>query len=284
MFLRHARPTLWRRLLHDQRGFLKLPAGPCFETPGAGGGGGGGGEKQKGEGKLELTQKELDDLISSRLARERAIWERKTGGSADERDELERLRKAEKDRAEAEALKKGEFERVTTSLKDEHAKKEQGWQKERSDLVGEIRKDRCEGAIIAAAAEFNAYSPAQVAKLLSDRVDLDEARQVTVLGEDGKPVYKAGALLSVKELVKTFLDGNPHLVKATQTQGGSGSKGGASTTGTGAGPQTDLDTLKAELKDLEDSMGKGMPKEGDQVKAMKLRRQIKALEDKAKAA
>ncbi len=256
-----------------------------YQTPESGGSGGEGGGK-----KVEFTPEQQDHInqtVEARLRKARQEWEKRSaGGSPEEREELERLRAAQKKREEEEAIKKGEYERLVQSAKDETARKQQAWEKERGELLGDLKRDRCDGTIISAAAKFGAYNPAQVAKLLNDRVILDDARQVVVLGEDGKPAYKAGNPLTPEELVRSFLDDNPHLVKASNPQGGSGAKGGKTNAGDGGSAHlTDVDKIKAEIADLEESIRKGgMPKDADSVKLLQLKRKLAAAEKASKAA
>jgi hypothetical protein len=201
---------------------------------------------------LELTQAELNEIIESRLARERAIFARKAGTNPDDAAELEQLRKDRQERARKDEEAKGNYERALATVRDEADVKLKAKEAEADRVLAELKTDRIDKSLIAAAAKANAIKPEQVAALLAGRVTLDEAHQVQVLDEHGKPHYTSGRATTVEELVRTFLDGEAHLVRPAQASGGGGSRGGASTSEAGAKPGSpEVQRLRAELEAAE---------------------------------
>jgi hypothetical protein len=124
-------------------------------------------------------------------------------------DELRSLKaQAEKQRQE-EQLKRGEFEKTLQELA---AKKDEEIQK-RDQMIKEFRVN---SPLIDAAARYKAVAPEQVRQLLGNRVRLNESgEEVEVLDDTGNVRYNdSGNLLTVDDLVKEFLDQNPHFKQA----------------------------------------------------------------------
>ena len=116
--------------------------------------------------------------------------------------------KAEK-RAQEQQIKRGEFEKTLQELA---AKKDQEIQKR--DAV--IKEYKVNTPILSAAAKFKAVAPEQVKSLLADRVRLNAEGEVEVVGNDGTVRYSdAGTPVGVEDLVREFLDSNPHFVNAS---------------------------------------------------------------------
>jgi hypothetical protein len=196
------------------------------------------------------SQADLDAVIEDRLQRER----RKHAGSDAERQELERLRTDQRERERKEAEAKGNYERALASKDEEFQRRESSLKERESTLLKELRRDRVDNSVMAAAAD--AINPSVVARLLNDRVQLDDELRVVVLDEAGRPEYEGGKPRSVASLVRSFLNENPYLVKPSGT-GGAGSQGGAS--GSDQGGMQDGQSrgaLEALLKDLEEAEDK----------------------------
>jgi ligand-binding sensor domain-containing protein len=70
--------------------------------------------------------------------------------------------------------------------------------------------------LLNAAAKYRSVAPEQVKSLLKNNVRLGEEGTVEVVGSDGSVRYNdAGEALGVDDLVKEFLDTNPHFVQPT---------------------------------------------------------------------
>jgi len=124
-------------------------------------------------------------------------------------EELRELKsKAEAQRQE-EQLKRGEFEKT---LQEMAAKKDAEIQ--RRDAI--IKEYKVDTPLLNAAAKYRSVQPEQVKSLLKNNVRLGEEGNVEVVGSDGSVRYNdAGEALGVDDLVKEFLDANPHFVQAT---------------------------------------------------------------------
>lgn len=220
--------------------------------------GSGAGTSTGDEGKLSLTQDELEDLIGKRLSRERRKLERELGGiAAEERAELDRLKKADEARATAEAEKKGEYEKAWAakekSLREEYEPKLTESQKREQVILDRYRQRTISESLVTAAAKLNAYDAKQVQKLLADNVKLNDDLEPTVVDDAGSPRFVGGKDMSIEQLVQEFLNKNPNLVRNTSNAGGSGATGGRTTTSGDASPVAELE---AQLKGAEESYRK----------------------------
>lgn len=123
--------------------------------------------------------------------------------------ELRALRESAQKKAQEESMKRGEFEKVLQDLatkKDEEIRKRDGI----------IEQFRVENPLLQAASEFRSVNPEQVKKLLRGAVRLNADGEVEVTDDKGAVRYNdAGQPLQVKDLVKEFLDSNPHFVQPT---------------------------------------------------------------------
>jgi hypothetical protein len=160
------------------------------------------------ENQAKATKTYTQDEVDNMMARMRGSLERKLLKPYEDLgdpEELRNLRQAEEQRKQEEALKRGEFEKTLQELA---AKKDAEIQK-RDSLIKEYKVNN---PLLDAAAKHKSVNPTQVRQLLSDRVRLSETGdEVEVLDEKGNVRYDdSGNLLKVDDLVKEFLDTNPH--------------------------------------------------------------------------
>jgi formate-dependent nitrite reductase cytochrome c552 subunit len=152
-------------------------------------------------------------------------------------NELRALKEQAAKKAQEESLKRGEFEKILQEMaakKDEEIKKR--------DSV--IREYKIEAPLINAAAKYRAVAPEQVRALLKSNVNLNEEGDVEVLDAEGKVRYNdAGQPYQVEDLVKEWLDSNPHFVAATPST--------SSTKSSISANQTALDITKLDMKNPE---------------------------------
>ena len=154
-------------------------------------------------------------------------------------EELRQLKAEAEQKAQAEAIKRGEFEET---LKELANKKDQEIQK-RENIIKEYKVNT---PLLDAAARYKSINPEQVKRLLHDRVRLNEEGNVEVIGNDGKVQYDdSGKLVSVDNLVQGFLAENPHFVQATPSTTNSSSNITGSNT-------KELDITKLDMKDPKD--------------------------------
>lgn len=124
-------------------------------------------------------------------------------------DELRSLKAEAEQKAQAEAIKRGEFEKTLQEL----AQKKDAEISKRDSIIKEYKVNT---PLLDAAARYRAVAPEQVKSLLSGNVRLNEVGDVEVIGKDGSVRYDdKGTALTVDTLVREFLDSNPHFVSAT---------------------------------------------------------------------
>lgn len=121
--------------------------------------------------------------------------------------ELRALKETAQKKAQEESMKRGEFEQVLQNLaktKDEEIRK-------RDSIIEQFR---VENPLMQAASEYRSVNPEQVKKLLRGAVRLNADGDVEVTDDKGQVRYNNdGQPLEVKDLVKEFLDTNPHFVQ-----------------------------------------------------------------------
>jgi len=184
------------------------------------------------------TQTEVDNM----MARMKGSLSKKLLKPYEELGDVEELRslKAEAEqKAQAEAIKRGEFE---STLKELAQKKDLEIQK-REAIITEYKVN---APIVDAAARYKAVAPDQVKQLLNSRVRLGENGEVETLGTDGKVQYDdQGNLQTVDALVSGFLATNPHFVQATPSTTNSSSNISGATV-------KDFDVTKLNMNDPKD--------------------------------
>ena len=90
------------------------------------------------------------------------------------------------------------------------------------DIITEIKVDR---ELIAVASQYNSVNPSQVAQLLRPKVRLDDDLKPVVLDDDGEnAVNSEGKFMAIDEMVRLFLEGNPHMVRPSESVSGSGAR------------------------------------------------------------
>jgi hypothetical protein len=154
------------------------------------------------------TQEEVDNM----MARMKGSLQKKLLKPYEDLGDPEELRtlKTEAERkAQAEAIKRGEFEKTLQELA---AKKDAEIQK-RDSVIKEYKVNT---PLLNAAAQYRSVNPEQVKSLLSTNVRLNSEGEVEVIDTKGAVRYTdAGTPLGVDDLVREFLDRNPHFVQPT---------------------------------------------------------------------
>ena len=125
--------------------------------------------------------------------------------------ELRQLREDAVKKQQAEAIKRGEFEKTLQELA---AKKDA----EISKRDSVIKEYKVNVPILSAAAKYNAVNAEQVKALLATNVRLNEGGDVEVVDSKGSVRYNdKGEAIGVEDLVREFLDSNPHFKLANPT-------------------------------------------------------------------
>jgi hypothetical protein len=118
--------------------------------------------------------------------------------------ELRALREEAAKKTQAEQIKRGEFERTLQELA---AKKDA----EISKRDSVIKEYKVNVPILSAAAKYNATNAEQVKTLLVNNVRLNDNGDVEVVDAKGSVRYTdKGEALGVEDLVREFIDSNPH--------------------------------------------------------------------------
>lgn len=154
------------------------------------------------------TQEEFDQHMARMKASISKKYE-KTFADLGDIEELKTLKtEAEKRRSE-EQVKRGEFEKVLQDL----ASKKDAEITKRDQIIREYTVDV---PLVTAAAQYKAVNADQVKALLKPSVRLNSDGEVEIVDREGKVRYNdAGQPFKVDDLVKEFLDTNPHFKTAT---------------------------------------------------------------------
>lgn len=160
-------------------------------------------DENQAQATKTYTQEEVDGM----MARMKGSLSKKLLKPYEDLGDPEELRsiKIEWERRQQEQqVKKGEFDAV---IKELAAKKDAEIQK-RDSIIKEYKVNV---PILSAAAKYNAVNAEQVKALLSQNVRLNEHGDVEVVDAKGTVRYTdKGEALQVEDLVKEFLDSNPH--------------------------------------------------------------------------
>jgi hypothetical protein len=152
------------------------------------------------------------DEVNSILARTKSQLEKKYASKYEDLGDPEELRNIKSDyekRQQEQQIKRGEFEKT---LQEKAAK----WESEILKRDSVIKEYKVNVPILSAAAKFNAVNAEQVKSLLAQNVRLNSEGEVEVVDEKGSVRYNdKGEPVAVEELVRGFLDSNPHFKMAS---------------------------------------------------------------------
>jgi len=166
------------------------------------------GSENQAQETRSYTQKEVDDMMARMKSK---IIKKATKDYADlgDPETLRQLKEEAEQRRTKEQMKRGEFEKTLQELA---SKKDQEIQKR--DSI--IRDYKVNSPLISAAAKYRAVNADQVKALLINNVRLNGDGEVEVVDKRGSVRYNdRGEPLEVDDLVREFLDSNPHFVSAT---------------------------------------------------------------------
>lgn len=165
-----------------------------------------------GETENQATSKTFtQEEVNAIMARTKSQVERRFASKYEDLgdpDELRRIKSEHEDRQQKEAIKRGQFEQTLQELA---AKKDAEIQKR----DGVIKEYKVNTPLLSAAAQYRAVNAEQVKALLTPHVRLNQDGEVEVVDTKGSVRYNdAGEPLGVQDLVREFLDSNPHFVQA----------------------------------------------------------------------
>ena len=154
------------------------------------------------------SQQEVDDM----MARMKGSLQKKLLKPYEDLgdpEELRQLRTEAEKRNQEQQIKRGEFEKTLQELA---GKKDAEIQKR--DSI--IREYKIHTPIVSAAAKYRAVNADQVKALVANNVRLNADGEVEVVDNKGSVRYNdKGESLGVEDLVREFLDSNPHFVSST---------------------------------------------------------------------
>jgi len=182
------------------------------------------------------TQEEFDRHMSGM----RKSIENKFAKQFEDLGDLNDLRQLKADAAkaqEAEAIKRGEFEKI---LQEKSAK----WESEVQKRDAIIKEYKIDTPLLNAAASLKSVNPDQVKALLKNSVTLGDNGETLVTDAAGSVRYNdKGQPLSVDDLVADFLQANPHFVQPTPSS--------TNTKSSVEGNATDFDISKLDMANPE---------------------------------
>lgn len=177
-----------------------------------------------------FSQDEVDAIVKARLAKQSKKY--------DEVDmsEYRSLKKAQEEKELEDRKARGEFEKILQDQKRNHDAQLEA-------LKNQLHKEKVDGSLLKIAGSRNAVNPEQVASLLRNNVKLSDDGEVYVLNENGEIAYDTDSAtpLGVDKLVNSFLDANPHFLRA-------GPSGSGSETSVGEQSNGDLDISQLDMK------------------------------------
>jgi hypothetical protein len=180
------------------------------------------------ENQATATKTYTQDEVNDMMARMKGSLQKKLLKPYEDLGDPDELRNIKSDyerRQQEQQVKKGEFEKV---LQEMAAKKDA----EISKRDSVIKEYKVNVPILSAAAKYNAVNAEQVKALLATNVRLNDSGDVEVVDAKGSVRYNdKGEGLGVEDLVREFLDSNPHFKLAnpatTNTRSNIVSKGNA---------------------------------------------------------
>ena len=155
-----------------------------------------------------FTQEEVNAI----LARTKTQIEKKFATKYQDLGDPDELRSIKSDwekNQQEQQIKRGEFEKTLQEL----AAKKDAEISKRDSIIKEYKVN---SPLLSAAAKYRAVNAEQVKNLLNNNVRLNADGEVEVVGEGGSVRYRDdGQPLAVEDLVREFLDSNPHFVSAS---------------------------------------------------------------------
>jgi len=166
------------------------------------------------ESQAQATKTYSQQEVDNMMARMKGSLEKKLLKPYEDLGDPAELRQLREDAAkkqQEEQIKRGKFEET---LREMAAKKDAEISK-RDSIIKEYKVNV---PILSAAAKYNAVNAEQVKALLATNVRLNEGGDVEVVDGKGSVRYNdKGEAIGVEDLVREFLDSNPHFKLANPT-------------------------------------------------------------------
>jgi hypothetical protein len=166
------------------------------------------------ENQAQATKTYSQEEVDNMMARMRGSLEKKLLKPYEDLgdpNELRSLKQQAEAKAQQDAIKRGDFEKTLQEL----AAKKDAEILKRDSIIKEYKINT---PLLSAAARFNAVNAEQVKALLAQNVRLNDQGDVEVVDEKGSVRYNdRGEAVGVDDLVRGFLDLNPHFKLANPT-------------------------------------------------------------------
>jgi hypothetical protein len=181
----------------------------------------------EGDGNSEpggIPQEQVNAIVQDRLEREREQFREELHelGFSD-LDEVRELKEQIEERREQELKEKEKYKELLEKKKGEWEEKLSEKEKRLEKLERERRRERVNSRLLSAAQKKGAIDAEQVARLVDDRVDVDDDGNVFVVdGEGGPRLDDDGNRMRPEQLVEEFLSDNEHFREAASGRGAGG--------------------------------------------------------------
>ena len=188
-----------------------------------------------------FTQEEVNAILARTKSQIEKKFQSKYEDLGDP-DELRSIKTEYEKRQQEQQIKRGEFEKTLQEL----ASRKDAEISKRDSIIKEYKVN---SPLLSAAAKYRAVNAEQVKSLLNNNVRLNAEGDVEVIGSDGAVRYSdKGAPLAVDDLVREFLDSNPHFVSASPAT--TNAKSSISNSGQGAVDVSKLDMRNPEHRKI----------------------------------
>ena len=155
-----------------------------------------------------FTQEEVNAILARTKTQIEKKFQSKYEDLGDP-DELRSIKTEWEKKQQEQQIKRGEFEKTLSEL----ASRKDAEISKRDSIIKEYKVN---SPLLSAAAKYRAVNAEQVKSLLNNNVRLNAEGDVEVVGSDGAVRYSdKGTPLAVDDLVREFLDSNPHFVSAS---------------------------------------------------------------------
>jgi hypothetical protein len=180
-----------------------------------------------------LSQDDVNRIVAERVAREKAKFEKKYSGV--DLDLYNSMIEEKEQARQKDMEERGQYEKLMQEQAEKFNSKINSYQQE-------LQSIKVDGALLNEASSQKAINPQQVVSLLKNQVRLNDAGGVDVVDSNGQVRYDDnGNPLSPNNLIKEFLNANPHFVQAGPSGSGTGQGVGKQT------PVVDNDISKLDM-------------------------------------
>jgi len=167
--------------------------------------------------ELLFNQDQVNNIVQKRLEVEKSKYEKKLQEEEKQKQEILKQEQLK------EAKTKADLEKI---MQERLAEKEN----ELATYKNQIKKEKVDNSILSVASKNQAINPSQVVSLLKNEVKYTDDGRIEIVDNHSNVRYNSkGELLTIEDLVKEFLDSNPHFRQGSKSGSGSQSAIGGNT-------------------------------------------------------